>query len=255
MNQKQNHNFQNQAFEEIFETLSRQIPGMVLSGIVITYIITAALSVYFIPLTPLIAIPAAAAVQFGRFAVVFMDFLNPTGVRSKWPPVIATLATVIALVELYFSLKDMQEVQLWSASRYWSIYLFGAMVIAFGYILELNFIAKGAEAFGMVTRRLFEQRQRGIQLELTNGYDLNHHNVTPAVVVAEKRPEVLRELRERQTSKATESNEGIQYQLRRQKASLRAYRHKLINNIGNESTNLAGIERAESEIQRLENLV
>jgi hypothetical protein len=251
MNQQNNKNFQNQAFEEIFETLSRQIPGMVLSGIVITYIITAGLSVYFIPLSMLISIPAAGAVQFGRFAVVFMDFLNPTGVRSKWPPVVATLATIVALVELYFSLKDLQEVEAWSNSRYWSIYLFGAMVIAFGYILELNFIAKGAEAFGMVTRRLFEQNQRNIQLEIMNAPRVTGGNVAP--IIAEARPEIMRELRERQSRKATESD-TVAYAIKRQQASLRAYRHKLINGIGNEATNTAGIQRAEAEIARLKEI-
>jgi hypothetical protein len=210
--------------------------------------------VYFIPLSMLISIPAAGAVQFGRFAVVFMDFLNPTGVRSKWPPVVATLATIVALVELYFSLKDLQEVEAWSSSRYWSIYLFGAMVIAFGYILELNFIAKGAEAFGMVTRRLFEQNQRNIQLEIMNTPRVTSSNVAP--IIAEARPEIMRELRERQskqTSKATESS-TVAYAIKRQQASLRAYRHKLLNGIGNEATNEAGIQRAEAEIARLKNI-
>ena len=252
MNQNQQRNFQNEAFEEIFETLSRQIPGMVLSGIVITYIITAGLSVYFIPLPMAISVPAAAAVQFGRFAVVFMDFLNPTGVRSKWPPVVATIATIVALVELYFSLMDVSEVNQWSVSRYWSVYIFSSMVIAFGYILELNFIAKGAEAFGMVTKRLFEQRQRQT---LQIPFEATNYQGNAATVTAEaKRPEVLRELRERQTSKATESGDAISYAIRREQAKIRAYRYKLINDVGRPETNQAGIEKAEKEIQRLEAL-
>ena len=250
----QNHNFQNEAFQEIFETLSRQIPGMVLSGIVITYIITAGLSVYFIPLPMAISVPAAAAVQFGRFAVVFMDFLNPTGVRSKWPPVVATIATIVALVELYFSLMDVSEVNQWSVSRYWSVYIFSSMVIAFGYILELNFIAKGAEAFGMVTKRLFEQRQRQT---LQIPFEVTNYSNAATVTAEAKRPEVLRELRERQTSqtsKSTESSDAIGYAIRREQAKVRAYRYKLINEIGRPETNHAGIERAEAEIQRLEAL-
>ena len=251
MNQNQQRNFQNEAFEEIFETLSRQIPGMVLSGIVITYIITAGLSVYFIPLPMAISVPAAAAVQFGRFAVVFMDFLNPTGVRSKWPPVVATIATIVALVELYFSLMDVSEVNQWSVSRYWSVYIFSSMVIAFGYILELNFIAKGAEAFGMVTKRLFEQRQRQT---LQIPFEVTNYSNAATVTAETKRPEVLRELRERQTNKATESNDAISYAIRREQAKVRAYRYKILNDIGRPETNHAGIERAEAEIQRLESL-
>jgi hypothetical protein len=107
--------------------------------------------VYFIPLPLYISLPAAVAIQFGRFAVVFMDFLNPTGRRSMWPPIIASLATIIALVELGFSIQDMQIEAEWTGARYWSVYLFGSMLIAFGYLLEINFISKGAEAFGMVS--------------------------------------------------------------------------------------------------------
>ena len=249
MNQN-TRNFQNAAFEEIFETLSRQIPGMVLSGIIITYIITAGLSVYFIPLPMGISVPAAAAVQFGRFAVVFMDFLNPTGVRSKWPPIVASLATIFALVELYFSLHDISEVNQWTMNRYWSVYIFSSMVIAFGYILELNFIAKGAEAFGMVTKRLFEQRNAPLQIpfEITN-----QSNVAPAIVAEAKRPEVLRELRERQ-SKPAKSEQDVHFAIRKEEAKIRAYRWKLENGTGRLETNKAGIERATKEIERLQAL-
>jgi hypothetical protein len=98
-----------------------------------------------------ISLPAAVAIQFGRFSVVFMDFLNPTGRRSMWPPIIASIATIIALVELGFSIQDMQIESEWTGARYWSVYLFGGMLIAFGYLLEINFISKGAEAFGMTS--------------------------------------------------------------------------------------------------------
>lgn len=147
-------NFKNQAFEEIYEGITRNMPSITFFGIVGTYLITAALNIFFIPLPLIISIPAALAIQFGRFSVVFMDFLNPTGVRSPWPPIIATLATVIALVELGFSIGDMQSVESWTDTRYWSIFLFGGLLVSFGYILELNFIAKGAEAFGMTSRKI-----------------------------------------------------------------------------------------------------
>ena len=39
-----------------------------------------------------------------------------------------------------------------TGNEFWALFLFGGMVICFGYILELNFIRKGAEAFGMQTR-------------------------------------------------------------------------------------------------------
>lgn len=124
------------------------MPSFTFYGIIVIYIVTAALNVYFIPLPVYLSLPAALAIQFGRFSIVFMDFLNPTGRRSAWPPLIATLATVVAITELAFSILHLE----WLENKFWSVFLFGAMTIAFGYLLEINFIAKGAEAFGMSRR-------------------------------------------------------------------------------------------------------
>jgi hypothetical protein len=191
------HNFQSDTFRELMESITRNIPALMFFGIVITYIVTAALNVHVIPLPAYIAVPAAAMIQFGRFAVVFMDFLNPTGYRSKYPPAIATVATVVALVELGFSVQDIAEASAWSAARYWSVYLFGAMLIGFGYILELNFIAKGVEAYGMKTYK------RNVSVEVTpQSRPTVQRNAQPALVTAQKRPEIMRELREKQEQQA-----------------------------------------------------
>lgn len=141
--------FVNPAFAAIYDGITANMPSITFWGIIVTYLVTAALNVHFIPLPLFISIPAALAIQFGRFSVVFMDFLNPTGYRSPWPGIIATLATVTALAELAFSLGGIDRPQ----SGFWSLFLFGGMFIAFGYILELNFIRKGAEAFGMTSRQ------------------------------------------------------------------------------------------------------
>ena len=176
------------------EGITRNVPALMFFGIVVTYAVTAMLNIHVIPLPAMIAIPAAIMIQFGRFAVVFMDFLNPTGNRSKWPPAIATFATIVALIELGFSIQDMAEASGWSVARYWSVYLFGAMLIGFGYILELNFIEKGAEAYGMRTFK------RNVSVEVTpQSRPTVQRNAQPALVTAEKkRPEIMQELRERQ---------------------------------------------------------
>lgn len=139
-----NRNFVNPAFAAIYDGITANMPGITFNGIVATYLVTAALNVFFIPLPWWLAAPAAAAIQFGRFAIVFMDFLNPTGRRSPWPALVATGATVAALAELAYSIQGRFE-----GSEFWAILLFGGMVISMGYLLEINFIAKGAEAFGM----------------------------------------------------------------------------------------------------------
>ena len=255
----QQHNFQSDTFRELMEGITRNIPALMFFGIVVTYAVTALLNIHVIPLPPMIAIPAAIMIQFGRFAVVFMDFLNPTGHRSKWPPMIATFATIVALVELGFSIQDMAEASTWSQARYWSVYLFGSMLIGFGYILELNFIEKGVEAYGM------RNYKRNISLDVTpQSRPAVTRNQQPALVTAEKRPEIMRELRERQESKPVETSPAqqpgadvaaISSAIKSQQASLRAYRHKAANGIGKPETNEAGIARATAEIKRLQALL
>ena len=141
-------NFKNDAFRDLFAGITRNMPGITFAGILLTYAITAALNTYYLPLPLYLSIPAAACIQFARFAVVFMDFLNPTGKRSIWPPVIAAAGTLVALVELKFSL----QAENYSGAQLYALFLFGSMVISSGYLLEINFIAKGAEAYGLGAR-------------------------------------------------------------------------------------------------------
>lgn len=142
---QQSKGFVNPAFASIFDGITRNMPAITFWGILATYAVTAALNVWSIPLPVYISIPAALAIQFGRFAIVFVDFLNPTGKRSTLPAIIATAATAVALLELSFSLQHLKM----SGAEFWSMFLFGGMVIMFGYLLEINFIKKGAEAFGL----------------------------------------------------------------------------------------------------------
>lgn len=141
-----NNNFLNPAFEDIFEGITSRMPAITFYGIIGIYIVTAALNMFFIPLPIWLSAPASIAIVFARFSIVFMDFLNPTGRRSPYPALVATLATGVACIELYFSAQPY-----FSGVEFYAVYLFGAMLIGMGYLLEINFIAKGAEAFGMVS--------------------------------------------------------------------------------------------------------
>jgi hypothetical protein len=82
--------------------------------------------------------------QFGRFAVVFIDFLNPSDKRSKYPPRVAAIATVIALLELWFSIQGQT-----TGTEFWAMFFFIGAIICFGYVLEIQFIEKGIEAYGI----------------------------------------------------------------------------------------------------------
>ena len=256
--QQNNKNFQNRAFEDLFQSITANMPALTFFGIILTYGITAALNVYFLPLPAMYAVPAALAVQFGRFAVVFTDFLNPTGKRSPWPPVIATGATVIALVEFGYSVQDMQLESTWTDARYWSVYLFGSMLIVFGYILELNFISKGAEGYGMAKSRVMPgnatqevtQRARNAAAEFAESVAPKARPIIAGFQHNDK-PEATPE---KHVSTAL-PEDIVKDAIRAQQAKLRAYRHKAINGIGNAATVAAGIARAEAELQRLRGML
>ena len=137
-------NFNNQNFEWLFQDITSSMPKIIFTGIILTYLITAALNVYFLPLPLLLSIPASLMLQFGRFAVVFIDFLNPSDKRSKYPPRVAAIATVIALLELWFSIQGQS-----TGAEFWAMFFFIGAIICFGYVLEIQFIEKGIEAYGI----------------------------------------------------------------------------------------------------------
>lgn len=148
-------NFTNLQFKWTFESISDNIPTIMLLTIVLTYGINAYLTALFLPINFWVALAATSILQLGRFAVVFMDFLNPTKGRSPYPPKIALGATVVALLELYFGLQES-----YSGSEFITMFLFIGTVIVFGYLLEINFVDKGVEAYGLVEPKPVKRRKR-----------------------------------------------------------------------------------------------
>ena len=137
-------NFNNLQFKWTFESISDNIPTIMLLTIVLTYGINAYLTAIFLPIDFWLAIIAASILQLGRFAVVFMDFLNPTKGRSTYPPKIALGATLVALVEIFFGLQEKYE-----GGEFITMFLFVGTIVVFGYLLEINFVDKGVEAYGI----------------------------------------------------------------------------------------------------------
>lgn len=257
--QNSNKNFQNRAFEDLFSSITANMPALTFFGIILTYGITAALTVFFLPLPAMYAVPAALAVQFGRFAVVFTDFLNPTGKRSPWPPIIATGATIVALIEFGYSVQDMQLESTWSNARYWSVYLFGSMLIVFGYILELNFISKGAEGYGMQRSRVMPgsaeavtQRVRNVATEAAEAIAPQRR---PIIAGFQGSAEPQAQPEKQVETGGNAPQDVVRKAITSERAKLRAYRHKALNGMGNAETIAAGIARAEAEIERLENML
>ena len=148
-------NFNNLQFKWTFESISDNIPTIMLLTIVLTYGINAYLTAIFLPIDFWLAIIAASILQLGRFAVVFMDFLNPTKGRSTYPPKIALGATVVALLEIFFGLQEKYE-----GGEFITMFLFVGTIIVFGYLLEINFVDKGVEAYGINAPEPIKRRKR-----------------------------------------------------------------------------------------------
>jgi hypothetical protein len=158
-----NHN-SNPYFVLLLEKIQKIIPNVMFIWIIITYIITASISVYFIPLPLWITIPISIIIQGSRFLVVFMNFLNnPALSKSDIPGKIALFATFLALTELLFAMIDRNSH--WNENV--TIYIFISTIILFGYFLEIHFIKSG--------EMVLEQRKQEIsELELKKNV-LNHH--------------------------------------------------------------------------------
>ena len=130
----------NPAFLKLLAKIQKVIPNVMFIWILITYLITAIINIYFIPLPFWITIPVALIIQGGRLLVCFLNFLNNPGLyKSEMPNKIALFATILALVELLFTLMNRSATITENAS----IYLFFATIILFGYFLEVHFIKMG----------------------------------------------------------------------------------------------------------------
>ena len=130
----------NPSFVRLLSKIQGVIPNIMFIWILITYLITAIISIYFIPLPLWLTIPISLIIQINRFLVVFLNFLNsPALYKSDIPSKIALFATILALVELLFTLMNRSATITENAS----IYLFFATIILFGYLLEVHFIKMG----------------------------------------------------------------------------------------------------------------
>ncbi len=122
--------------------------------ILLTYGVNAYLTAIFLPINFWVAITASTILQLGRFAVVLIDFINPTKGRS---PKIALGATVIALIEVFFGLMEK-----YSGAEFITMFFFVGTIVCFGYLLEINFVNKGVEAYGLEEPKVIKRRKRKV---------------------------------------------------------------------------------------------
>ena len=132
----------NSNFLQLLLKIQRVIPVVMFLFIIITYIITGIISIYFLPIPLWLSIPSSIIIQGSRFMIVFVNFLNnPAISRSNIPSRIALFATIIALLELLISIFG------GDAPIYHKItlVLFFGIIILFGYFLEISFVKMGEE--------------------------------------------------------------------------------------------------------------
>jgi uncharacterized membrane protein YhaH (DUF805 family) len=63
---------------------------------------------------------------------------------QSYPPKVAAIATVVALLELFFSIQGQA-----TGAEFYAMFFFIGTIICFGYVLEIQFIEKGIEAYGI----------------------------------------------------------------------------------------------------------
>jgi hypothetical protein len=149
----------NPYFVKLLVKIQMVIPSIMFIWILITYIISAIISIYSISLPLIISIPISIVIQISRFLVVFTNFLNnPAIFKSEMPNKIALISLTIALCELLFSLWDTNNT--WAESA--SIFLFFASILMLGYFLEINFI-RSAELVLMQSNSDIEVKKNGLK--------------------------------------------------------------------------------------------
>ena len=133
-------NTSNPSFIILLERIQRVIPQIMFIWIFLTYIVTAVISIYNIPLPLWLKIPISIIIQGSRFLAVFINFLHdPRIYKSEIPSKIALFATLLALGGIIFTLVENDATFAQNAA----VGLFFSTIILMDYLLEIHFIKMG----------------------------------------------------------------------------------------------------------------
>jgi hypothetical protein len=69
----------------------------------------------------------------------------------------------VALIEIFFGLQEHYD-----GGEYITMFLFVGTIIVFGYLLEINFVDKGVEAYGINEPKIIKRRRRKIIVNNAN---------------------------------------------------------------------------------------
>jgi hypothetical protein len=131
----------NQTTPEFFKLISKikkVIPFGTLWFILFTYLMIGVINSIFLPLPKVLSILASITLAFGRFLVVFTEFLLVLIPRNRmnWQKIVAGSLTLLALVELWISVVNTYP------NNYLSVFLNLGSIIILGFTLEISFIEK-----------------------------------------------------------------------------------------------------------------
>jgi hypothetical protein len=219
-NQAQQGGFVNPAFQDISNGITAYMPFVMFYSIMGSYLVTAALNAYYMDLPLALKIAGALFLQLIRFAVTFNDFINPTGRRSPWPPIVAGVLTCLALYELHFAITA----EGYTEAKYMSNYLFCAALILGSYLVEMVFISKCAEAFKL-----------GKAYSRPKGAVEKQASTPPSAQTAREAYDQYLALAEQETRHAYQSNELTQRPVR--KISPAELRNRAANRITDNGDN------------------
>ena len=123
-------------FADLIKKISALMPSFTIFFILLTYIVMSAINAYFLPLPIILSISSALILALGRFLIVFTDFLLITKKNKSWQKILAGILTLIALVELWYSLDTtFPDFKV-------AIFLNIGGIIVLGLALELSFMEK-----------------------------------------------------------------------------------------------------------------
>ena len=141
-------------FADLIKKISALKPSFTLVFILITYIVMSAINAYFLPLPIILSVSSALILALGRFLIVFTDFLLITKNNNSWQKILAGILTLIALVELWFSLNTtFPEFKV-------AIFLNIGGIIVLGLALELSFMEKARLTIRETAKKRAGQEER-----------------------------------------------------------------------------------------------
>ena len=143
--------------ENLTRIIKRILPTATILFILASYIIMSVVNSLFLDLTKVLSILCSLTLAFGRFLIIFTNFLQD-GTESKkvsWEKIVGGILTIVSLIELFISSKNLNP------TNYLPVFLNISSIILVGFFLELSFIEKSKKSV-MVKRDVIQNQDKSI---------------------------------------------------------------------------------------------